>query len=100
MLKVYECVSGPKFPVKLFARNQLTRAFEKTDQNLDGLPFETYFVAVLPEFARTYVKLEDPKPDDTRTWNRWPHFVLRKPTIQSVTRQCRAGESSVLSHAR
>ena len=75
MFKVYEGVSGPEFPVKLFARNQLTGVFEKTDQNLDRLPFKPDLAALLLEFARTQVKLEDPESDQTRGWHDWSHCI-------------------------
>jgi hypothetical protein len=68
MFKVYECVSRPEFPVKLVARNQFTGIFEKTDQNLDRLPFKPDFAALLLEFARTQVELEDPESDHARGW--------------------------------
>jgi hypothetical protein len=86
MFKVHESVSGPEFPVKLFARDQLTGAFEETDQDLDRLSFKPDFAALLLEFARTQVKLEDPESDQTPGWHRWSH-TLRIATVQSVTPQ-------------
>jgi len=53
MFEVNKRVSRPKFPVKLFARNQLTGIFQQTDQDLDRLPFEPDFAALFLEFART-----------------------------------------------
>jgi hypothetical protein len=47
--------------VKLFARNQFTRVFEETDQDLNRLPFKPDFSALLLELARTQIKLEDPE---------------------------------------
>jgi hypothetical protein len=48
MFKIHVSVGGPEFPAKLFARNQLTGAFEKADQNLDRLPLQPDFAALLP----------------------------------------------------
>ena len=73
MLKVDEGVGGPKFPVKLFARNQLTWVFEETDQDLNRLPFKPDFSALPLELARTQIKLEDPESDQTRGWYHWSH---------------------------
>jgi hypothetical protein len=74
MFKVYERVSGPEFPVKLFTRNQLAGVFQKTDQNLDRLPFKPDFAALLLEFARVQVKLEDPESNQTGGWL-WSHCI-------------------------
>ena len=96
MFKVHEGVSGPEFPVKLFARNQLTGAFEETDQNLDRLPFKPDFAALLLEFARTQVKLEDPESNQTRGWRRRSHCIKDSDITESNTaiereRQPKAG---------
>ena len=73
MFKINEGVSRPEFPVKLIACNQLTGVFEETDQNLDRLPFQPDFAALLLEFARTQVKLEDAEPNCTRGWHGCAH---------------------------
>src|SRR5579864_7225672 len=85
MFEVYEGVSGPEFPVKLFARYQLTGVFEKTDQNLDRLPLKPDFAALLLEFARTHVKLEDPESNQTRGWHRWSHCIKSSDSTESNT---------------
>src|SRR5579863_5276253 len=85
MFKVYEGVSGPEFPVKVFARNQLAGAFEEADQNLDRLPFKTDFASLLLEFPRTQVKLEDPESDQTRGWHRWSHCIKSSDSTESST---------------
>ena len=54
--------------MKVFAGNQLAGVFEKTDENLDGLPFQPDFAALFLEFARTQVKLKDPESNQTRGW--------------------------------
>src|SRR5580704_7042733 len=63
MFKIYIGVSGPQSPVKFLARNQLTRILEKANKNMYRLPLETDFAALLPEFARTHVKLKNPESD-------------------------------------
>ena len=68
MLKVDEGVGGPKFPVRLFARNQLTGVLEESHQDLNRLPFKPDLSALLPELARMQIKLEDPESDQTWGW--------------------------------
>lgn len=73
MFEVNEGIRGPEFSVKLLARNQLTGVFQQTDQDLDWLPFQPDFAALLLELARAQIKLEDPKSDETRGWYRRFH---------------------------
>src|SRR5205823_7996041 len=54
----------------------LTGAFEQTDENPDRLPFNPDLAALLLEFARTQVKLEDPESNQTRGWH-WSHCNSR-----------------------
>jgi hypothetical protein len=55
MFKIDVGVGGPESPAKLFARNQLAGAFEKADKNLDRLPLQPDFAALLRQFARTQI---------------------------------------------
>jgi hypothetical protein len=75
VFEVDEGIRGPELPVKLFPRNHFSRVFQEADQNLDRLSFKPDFAALLPEFGRAQVKLEDPKSDDTRAWQYWSHCV-------------------------
>ena len=68
MFKVDEGVGGPKFPVKLLARNQLAGVLEETNQDLNRLPFKPDFSALPLELARTQIQLEDPESDQARGW--------------------------------
>jgi hypothetical protein len=52
--------------VKHFACYQLAWIFEKTDENLDRLPFQADFAALFLKFARARVELEDPEPYQMR----------------------------------
>jgi hypothetical protein len=73
MFKIPIGVSGPESPVKFFARNELTRILEKADKNMYRLPLKTDFAALLPEFARTHVKFENPKSDGSGRWHNRSH---------------------------
>jgi hypothetical protein len=84
MFKIHEGVGLPELPVKLFARNQLSGVFEKTDQDLDRLPFQADFSALLLEFSRTQIKLEDPEPDPTRNCWHWFHW-RKSDSTESIT---------------
>lgn len=56
------------------------------NQSLDRLPFKPDFAALLLEFARTQVKLEDAESDQTRGWHDWSHCI-NAATVQSLTPQ-------------
>jgi hypothetical protein len=84
VFKINEGISGPEFPVKLLARNQLTGVFEETDQNLDRLPFQADFATLLLEFTRAQIEFEDPEPDQARGWCHWSHWKLKIATVPSL----------------
>ena len=86
MFKVDEGVGGPEFPVKLFARNQLTGVFQKTDQNLDRLPFKPDFAALLLEFARTQSRARRPRIGSDAGMVPLVPLQLTIATLQSLTR--------------
>jgi len=71
MFKIHIGVSRPEPLAKLVARNQFAGAFEKADQNLNRLPLQPDFTALLPELPRTQVKLEEPESQRTGSWHRW-----------------------------
>src|ERR1700719_1141542 len=73
VFEVHVSVGGPEFSAKLFARNQLTGTLQKADQNLNRLPLQTDFAALLRQLRRTQVKLEQPKSQRTGSRQRWSH---------------------------
>jgi hypothetical protein len=75
MFKVHEGVSRPEFLTQLFARNQLAWLFEKAGEDLDWLPLQPDFAALLRQLPGTQVKLEKPESQCTRSWHRWSHGV-------------------------
>src|SRR5579864_4828301 len=74
MFKIHEGVRRPELSSKLFASNQLSRVLEQTHQNLHRLPFQPDLAALLLEFGRTQIKLEDAEPNRSWRWHGWPHF--------------------------
>ena len=66
---------GPEPLAQLIARNQLAGILEKAEKNLYGLPLKPDFAALLPEFSRTHVELEDAEPEGSRGRYHWSHSV-------------------------
>jgi len=77
-LKVNKCIGGPKFSVKLFARNQFARSFQQTHQNLKRLPLQPDLSALLLQLARTQVQLKNTESDQTRRWYHWSECSIRR----------------------
>ena len=78
MFKIHVGVSGPESLAKLVARNQLAGILEKAEKNLYGLPLKPDFAALLPEFSRTQIDLEDAESEGSRGWYRRSHCVLNR----------------------
>jgi hypothetical protein len=92
MFKIHKGVCRPELSVKLFACNQFAGALEETHQNLDRLPFQPDLAALLLEFARAQIKLEDAEANRPGGWHRWAHCLIR---TESSTHSRDAHRSSV-----
>ena len=65
MVEIHEGVGGPKFLAQFLARDHIAGALQQQGQHLERLLLQAKLRAVLAQFARGEVELEDSKPRDS-----------------------------------